>query len=535
MARKQHNNSIDGFTLRRQRPARRIGEASGTTIPTRFLREGANGQEKAKPLEPSQSEESRPSKSIRRSDIDESLRKFDDQPFQKKKKIWRPSKRFVKRLLISLLIIAVLVGGYLGIKAFLAGSKIFGGNLFDVLSQAQPLKEDENGQSNILLFGTSEDDEFDHDGASLTDSIMLLSVNQKRKTAAITSVPRDLWVKLDEGCQFGYQAKINSVYQCARGDDLDNVEEGAAALRQKVGEVYGLDVQYSIKVGYKAVQEAVDAVGGVSVTIESDDPRGILDRNFDWECRYQCYYVKHPNGEVSLDGKHALALARARGDDNGQATYGLSRGNFDREINQQKILLALKQKAVSTGTLANPVAAGKLIDALGNNIRSNFVAGEIKTLIKLGNDIDPKNIQKISLIDADPPVLTTGNYEGQSIVRPVDGLFEYSSLQAYIRKQLTNDAAAKEGATIMVLNGSGRTGEANVMKEKLIKKDLNVIDIGNAPVSTEYGAVTIYKLSEEKQPATTKKLKKILGVTVKSGPLPYDMTATSDFVVIVGQ
>jgi LCP family protein required for cell wall assembly len=528
MARKQHTNSIDGFTVRRRSTARPIGQSS-ESLPAKFLR---TTPIESPPISPSSVDQSS-QRVLRRSDIDESLQQFDEQP--KKKRRYRLSKRFFKRLILALFIIALLVGGYLGVKAFLASNKIFGGNLFDILNQAQPLKEDENGRSNIVLFGTSEDDQFDHDGASLTDSIMLMSVDQKRKTAAMTSVPRDLWVKLDDDCQFGYQAKINTVYQCSRGDNIENTEEGAVALRKKVGEIYGLDVQYSIKVGYKAVQEAVDAVGGVTVTIESQDPRGILDRNFDWECRYQCYYVKYPNGTAQLDGKRALALARARGDDNGQATYGLSRGNFDREINQQKILLALKEKAVSTGTLANPVAASKLIDALGDNIRTNFVAGEIKTLIKLGNDIKPNNIQKITTIDDESPVLTTDNYQGQSIVRPVDGLFDYTGLQTYIRQKLTSDAAAKENASVTVLNGSGREGAAGEMKKKLTEKGLRVVDIGNAPVSAEYGIVGIYKLSDIKQPATTKKLTKILGVDVKKGPLPYGMTASSDFVVIVGE
>ena len=310
------------------------------------------------------------------------------------------------------------------------------------------------------------------------------------------------------------------------------MDKGAAALREKVGEVYGLDVQYSVKVGYKAVEQAVDAVGGVDITIESDDPRGILDRNFDWECSFKCYLVKYPNGPVRLDGKHALALSRARNDIGG---YGLSRGNFDREINQQKILVALRNKAASAGTLANPVAATKLIDSLGDNIRTNFVAGEIKTLIGLAKDIKENNIDRFSLIDNDPALLTTGNLNGQSIVRPVAGLYDYSELKLYIDKRLNSDEATKEAATITVLNGSERAGAASTTQDTLVSKGLNVVDIGNATTSPEYGKVSIYKISSTKQPATEKKISKILGAKVKKEQLPYGMVSASDFVVIVGQ
>src|SRR5690606_36821939 len=109
----------------------------------------------------------------------------------------------------------------------------------------------------------------------------------------------------------------------------------------------------------------------------SDDPRGIYDPNFDWECNHQCNYVKYPNGPAHLDGKHAVLLARAR-DSTGMG-YGLADGNFAREQYQQKILVALRDKAASVGTLANPAAVAQLIDSLGNNVRTNVSTGEVKT------------------------------------------------------------------------------------------------------------------------------------------------------------
>ncbi len=523
------HQSIDGFSIRRRTPNDIYKKkVEDTTVPQKFLKKNSLSPSSIQPLP--KRDASSPSNGLRRNDIDESLKQFTDSPKKKKKNRLFTKKR-VKRLFLLIFIILLLVGGYVAIKAFLAGSKIFGGNLFDIVSQAQPLKEDEFGRSNIAIFGTSEDDQFDHDGATLTDSILLVSVDQKKKTAAITSVPRDLWVEYDDECDIGYQGKINAVYQCALGSNND-VMAGSRSLRKKVGEVYGLDVQYSIKVGYKAVQQAVDAVGGVDIVIESEDPRGILDRNFDWECRYQCYYVKYPNGPAHLDGKHALALARARNDAGG---YGLSRGNFDREINQQKILLALQKKAISAGTLANPVSSTQLIDSLGNNVRTNFVAGEIKTLVNLGRDTKQKNIDRFNLVDQEPAIITTGSVQGQSVVRPVAGILDYSEIALFIRKRLASDAVTKENATIMVLNGSGRAGAAQTMKDQLTSKGLTVSSVGNAPVSAEYGAIALYKVTDTKQPATTKKLESVLKTKLRSGVLPYQMQSDADFVVIVGQ
>ncbi len=526
------HNSIDGFSLRRRTGSNRSQTLSDTSLPQRFMKEGVSVQSSVPRRDqlPTPQDKER----LSRSDIDESLKKFDkEKEKSNKRRFWRPSKRFFKRLFKLLIVAVILVGLFVGIKALIAGSKIFGGNLFDLVSQAQPLKTDENGRSNIVIFGTAEDDEGgEHGGANLTDSIMVISLDQKKKNAYTISIPRDLWVEYDQRCEVGDQGKINATYFCA-SDDGTNEKAGADALRKKVGEVLGMDIQYYTHLNFTAVIDAVNAVGGIDVTVESEDPRGILDRNFDWKCRYECYYVKYANGEKAhMDGEHALAFARAR---NASGGYGLPNGNFDREKNQQKVIVALRNKAANAGTLANPIAATKLIDSLGANLRTNFVAGEVKTLIGLGQDITDKKIQRISLIDADPAVVTTGDMGGQSIVRPVEGLFDYSAIDLYIDKVINSDDATKEAATITVLNGSERVGAASTMKDTLVAKGFTVADVGNAATSPEYGKVSIYKITDKKQPATEKKLAKVLGAKVKKEQLPYDMMSTSDFVVIVGQ
>ncbi|MEK7620730.1 MAG: LytR C-terminal domain-containing protein, partial [Patescibacteria group bacterium] len=132
-------------------------------------------------------------------------------------------------------------------------------------------------------------------------------------------------------------------------------------------------------------------------------------------------------------------------------------------------------------------------------------------------------------------LLTTGMVSGQSVVIPTAGTYSYDAIQAYITKRLNQDEATKEKARIVVLNGSGRTGAAKETQDKLTDKGFNVVSVGNAIVSKEYGKVSIYKFSTKKQPATTAKIKKTLKTSVKNGPLPHDMKTDADFVVIVGQ
>lgn len=485
----------------------------------------------------------RENKLIGRSDIDESLREIDDPQFNeepgrkgrrrgkdgKAKKPVNKVKRGIIIALIALVVIGAGILGYVVIKGILASGNIFRGGIADLVKN-DPLRQDENGRSNFLIFGTAEDDEGgEHGGANLTDSIMVLSVDQTKKNAYMLSLPRDLWVQYQETCWVGNQGKLNAAYSCASNDGEDEVA-GAEALQKTVGEITGLEMHYYIHLNFTAVIEAVDAVGGVEVTIQSEDPRGILDRNFDWKCGYQCYYVNYKNGEVAkLDGEHALALARAR---NASGGYGLPNGNFDREKNQQLIIKALREKALSAGTFTNLGAVTGLIDALGNNLRTNIETKEIRTLMDLGTKIETESINSLSLNQEGEMLVTTGSYNGQSIVRPVAGLMNYSEIQAYIEKELTSDPFVKEEPHVTVLNGTGTAGVAQQLADKLSDEGFIIDTVDNAPEGT-YEAVVIYQINPEKT-ATAAKLKEMYNVKINTSNPPVSVVGETDFLIIVG-
>lgn len=440
-------------------------------------------------------------------------------------------RRFLKFGALSLLVGLLLIGGYVGVKFFLAGGRVFNGNLFAALiSEGKNLKTDQYGRVNVLLFGTSEDDP-QHDGALLTDSIMLLNINPKDKTGFMLSVPRDLWVKYGQACTSGYEGKINAAYECGLGQSK-NESAGAAMLIKMVEQFTGTNVQYYVHVNYTALRDAVNAVGGVTVTINSSDPRGILDRNFDWKCNFRCYYVKYPNGPVTLDGEHALALARAR---NAAGGYGLSGGNFDREKYQREIIVALRNKAMSAGVLTNPVKVTKLIDGLGNNVKTNFSASEVKTLIRLAQQVDASKLATINLVDPNAPLVTTGAYGDQSIVRPVAGLMNFSKIQAVVRAYETGEiAVVNEAAKIDVLNGSGVPGAAQKQADALAAQGLTIGVVGNAAGGPYAAKYQLYDLKGDK-PATRAKLENLLGVTSQDkASLPSTISSRADFVIIVG-
>jgi hypothetical protein len=195
-------------------------------------------------------------------------------------------------------------------------------------------------------------------------------------------------------------------------------------------------------------------------------------------------------------------------------------------------MVALREKAASAGTLTNIGAVTGLMDALGNNLRTNFDAKEIRTLMTLGNDIKSDQIKSISLVEEGSELVTTGNVNGQSIVRPIAGLTDYSDIQSYIREQVSSDPVTKEKAGVDVLNGSETAGVAQRQADKLNEQGFIINDVGNAP-DGQYDNVTIYQIGTG-NPATAAKLKEVYGVEVQTTAPPFQVIGDAKFVVVFG-
>lgn len=542
---KKQRSSIDGFIPRRSgnRPDElNTGDKSMTSIGV-FNDEAPEKKNSIKPARVLG--QPQPGYSLVGSDIDESLRGIDDiDKQQPQKKLTRRQRRrlekqatkkrrslprrIIKWVLILILVAVLAVGGYTGYKLINAGHSVFQGNILDIFKN-QPLKQDSNGRSNFLLLGTSEDDP-GHDGANLTDSMLIVSIDQTNKNMYMFSVPRDLYVKYGDNCNDG-AGKINAYYICVNSGTSSADEQDRLTKTQKfVGDIFGIDIQYGIHVNHTVIKQAVDAVGGVDVDIEgSNGASGVLDRNFDWRCNYKCYLVKYENGVHHLDGEHALFLSQARGDV--APTYGLGNSNFDREVNQQKILVALKNKAMSTGTLTNLSAITKLIDAFGNNLRTNIQTSEIRTITQVASEIKASDIHSISFI-GDNAVMTTDNVGGASVVVPSAGTFDYTDIRALLAKNLSSNPVIREAASIVVLNGTETAGVGQSTADKLTSEGFNITSVGNASAKT-YTKTEVYQIGTGNT-ATAAKLTSLFKTTIKKTASPETVSGDVNFIVIIG-
>ncbi len=543
------NLKVDGFVPRRSprtvgaaRVDRRLPQANVTNL----QRHGApvsestkNPQPTTNALVPVQQH------GLTRSDIDESLNQIDEQSKQDTQKHKRGGLKSRRRKIIKWAIIAVLLiflagGLWVGVRALIASKSVFKGDIFGLIQQKK-LQQDANGRTNILILGTSEDDP-GHEGATLTDSIMVLSVDQTNNNAYMISIPRDMPVRYGMVCNSGYSGKINEYFNCVNQDYKSDAAETERQTKSRefFGEILGISIQYSAHVNYSVMRDVVSALGGITVTIQgSNGDPGVMDSNFDWKCKggnewaslatmkKNCppngHYIDYPNGPVKLDAEHALYLAQARGDS--APTYGLSRSNFDREQNQQKIVKAMKDKAMSTGTLTNPIKVSNLIDAIGSNLRTNFETSEIATLVSLAQKIPNNAIVSLDL-QKDGIMLDTGS--------PAAGDFNFTKLQAYVKKKLYATGISKEDAHVIVLNGSGVTGVAQVEADKLTALGMTIDAVANAPQG-QYTTNTVIQIAKDAKPETAKKLASLYGATPTVATTVPGVTVgdSTDYIIIL--
>ncbi len=438
------------------------------------------------------------------------------------------AKRFVtlKRIMVSLLVLVIVLVGWVGGKFIYNAHKVFGGSIFSILTSST-LNGESSGRVNILLAGNSSDD-VGHQGAQLTDSILILSVNTKNDSAFMLSIPRDLWVNIPGN---GYQ-KINDAYVAGQQNNFNEngyFPGGMGLLQQVVEKDFGLHLNYYALIDYEALKDAVDTVGGISVNIQSSDPRGIYDPSKDYATHGPL--VRLSNGLHQLDGEQALDLARARGDAYG--SYGFENSDFDRTQHQRQMLAALKVKAVSAGVLSNPAKLSSLADAIGNNVTTDFTLSDIHSLYNIVKPINSSNIKSLNLDDANSNDLVEPyvSDNGQDALIPSAGKNDFSAIQAYVNQQISTNPVTQEAASVVILNATNTFGLAAKEKTALTTKGLNIDAIGNA--LSNQSTTTIIDNSGGTKPATRSLLVKMYGAHV-STQNPYQSSYQEDFIVILG-
>ncbi len=282
------------------------------------------------------------------------------------------------------------------------------------------------GRVNVVVLGYGG---AGHDGAFLTDSLMVMSLMPGDHATTMVSVPRDLWVQVPPNS--GAYSKINTAYQ----DGLDNGYQSGATSHlpagqmaggleaaAKVSEVTGLDVPYFLTINFQGFRELVDALGGVDINVPTaltanypinDDPA----INAGWKVIHFNAGMQHMNGE------QAIEYARAR-----YVITPLSEASdFARSMRQQLLIRAIISR------LRNPAAWPGLSNALSALQKAIYTNLSLADLSAFTLKLDLAHAAHIGLSTSNVLVSATSS-DGQDILLPQNG--DWNAISQYVSANL---------------------------------------------------------------------------------------------------
>lgn len=200
---------------------------------------------------------------------------------------------------------------------------------------------------NILLLGTDERTKNFSDNAR-ADAIMLLSLNTKNHTMKLVSIERGIGVPIE-----------------GRNDDwiTHTFRYGGAALTmQTVRDCFQVDVERYVRVNFNVFKQAIDAIGGVDITLTQEEANYINDAR-----RANAALQPVSAGSNHLQGETALCYARIRKIDSDW-----------KRIQRQRTVI---QAAINQVMKSDLVTINKLADAILPMVQTNLSKTEITELL----------------------------------------------------------------------------------------------------------------------------------------------------------
>lgn len=268
--------------------------------------------------------------------------------YRKKKAPWTKTKRFLKIFLFTFLV-AIAAGAAYLVKLH--------GQTVDVLDRSyEPLTKNEPNEIyvepatdavSILLVGVDESEaRREHEEHGRSDALLLATLNPKKKSVKLVSIPRDSYVYIPK---VGYKDKITHAHAFG----------GTAASIETVEQLFDMPVNYYVKMNFNAFIDVVDALGGIEV----DVPYERIEKD---ENDKNAVHLKP--GFQRLDGRHALALARTRKLDS----------DVERGKRQQMIVQAMIKEATSVKSITK---YGDVINALGDNMKTDMTSKQMLSFL----------------------------------------------------------------------------------------------------------------------------------------------------------
>lgn len=356
---------------------------------------------------------------------------------------------------------------------------VFGKPLTEVESPSIVGQDSQPDILTVLLLGIGG---AGHDGANLTDTIIIASYHKNDHRVHMLSIPRDMAFPQENG---GYE-KINAVHAW---QEKAHPGEGAIKTAKIFSEFFGISIDHVVRVDFSGFAKLVDSIGGITVDVE----RGFTDAQYPTEDNlYQTVVFK--KGKQTMDGDTALKYARSRHGNNGEGS------DFARAKRQQLVIMAIREKLLSLNTLVDPTKLASLYKVISTHLQSDLSPWEAFQLAPIATTIDRNTIQQKVLTDAPDGELSPASINGSFLLFPKAG--DWQRIKQ-IAQNPFGDASSTEKvikpSKIEVKNGTFHTGMAFQVSNKLGLRGFSAESTGNA-VHRQYQRTIIFDLTNGQKP-----------------------------------
>jgi LCP family protein required for cell wall assembly len=309
-------------------------------------------------------------------------------------------------------------------------------------------------------------------GKPRTDTMMLVHIGADASDITVVSLPRDTLATIpaytdSKGKRHNmHQAKLNAAYEAG----------GAALMVQTVETLTKVPINHYVEINFNGFLQMVDAVDGVDVCL----PKALKDQKSGLDL---------PAGRQTITGPQALAYVRAR--------YVDPTADLGRMKRQQKFVASLMKKAMSAGTLLNPVRLNDFLSAVTGSITMDSALDRDQVLA-LADRLKGTNPSSIAFLTV--PISRSKDVKGVGNVLLWDEAEAKQLFSAIAKdKPIVAPVAASAAPTVTVapgqvkvkvLNGTTTAGLAGKAADDLAAVGFAIAGpAGNAP--EQVGAVTV--------------------------------------------
>ena len=178
---------------------------------------------------------------------------------------------------------------------------------------------------------------------SRSDVNILAVVNTDTKHIQLINTPRDYYIELPNSN--GEKDKLTHA-------GLYGVENSVGALE----DLYGIDIDYYVRMNFSGFEEIIDAMGGIDVYSDND---------------FTVEPIKHYTVGVNhLSGIEALAFARER--------HAFADGDIQRGKNQMNVIISMINKLTSKDVLYN---YAEVLDGIAGTFQTDMESEDIYALV----------------------------------------------------------------------------------------------------------------------------------------------------------